>query len=222
MLSGWRVAAWGHPPFKSRGPLPYLHTGRRPSLEHFSGRNPTMHILIACEFSGLVRDAFRARGHTAVSCDLTRSERGEPHLQCDVLEVVQMDMWDMVIAFPPCTHLCSSGARWHGNSDEMLQAVEFVRKIWNAPAKKLCIENPVGALSTWFRSPDQYIQPWQFGHGETKKTGLWLRNLPPLVPTREVSGRRNRVHMMPPSRHRQRERSRTYIGVALAMAEQWG
>lgn len=181
-----------------------------------------MRILIACEFSGLVRDAFRERGHTAVSCDTQPSERGEPHLRCDVREVLRMDMWDMIVAFPPCTHLASSGARWHGNSDEMLQAVEFVREIWNAPAPKIAIENPVGALSTWFRGPDQYIQPWQFGHGETKRTGLWLKNLPPLQPTRVVGGRANRIHFMSQSASRQRERSRTYLGVAMAMAEQWG
>lgn len=131
-------------------------------------------------------------------------------------------MWDMIIAFPPCTYLCSSGARWYGNSEQMLGAVQFVREIWNAPAKKICIENPVGALSTWFRGPDQYIQPWQFGHGETKRTGLWLKNLPPLVPTCEVAGRRNRIHYMSQSANRSRERSRTYVGIALAMAEQWG
>lgn len=181
-----------------------------------------MRILIACEFSGVVRDAFRAKGHTAVSCDLERSERGEPHLRCDVREVLRMDMWDMILAFPPCTYLCSSGARWHGNSEQMFEAVQFVREIWNAPAKKICIENPVGALSTWFRRPDQYIQPWQFGHGETKRTGLWLKNLPPLVPTCEVAGRRNRIHYMSQSANRSRERSRTYVGIALAMAEQWG
>lgn len=180
-----------------------------------------MNILVACEFSGVVRDAFCKRGHTAVSCDILPSETPGDHIQDDVLN--HLSGWDMIIAFPPCTHLCVSGARWFKDKvDEQKSALEFVRAIMNASADKICIENPVGVISTKIRKPDQIIQPWQFGHGETKTTCLWLKNLPKLLPENIVSGRENRIHKMGPSRDRSKERSRTYSGIANAMANQWG
>lgn len=184
-----------------------------------------MRVLVACEFSGIVRDAFAARGHDAWSCDLEPSERGGKHLHGDIFQMTDFREWDLVIAFPPCTHLCSSGARWwrekqfDGRQDA---AIEFVQKLWRLGPKKMLIENPIGILSTAWRKPDQIIHPWQFGHGETKATCLWRRGLPPLKPTRIVNGREARVHRMPPSPTRARERSRTYEGIARAMAEQWG
>lgn len=182
-----------------------------------------MRVLVACEFSGVVRDAFAALGHDAVSCDLEPSETPGEHIQCDVRRVLGLG-WDMMIAHPPCTHLASSGARWWRNKDPQLQAsaLEFVRTLLNAPIPRIALENPVGAIGTRIRPADQYIQPWEHGHGETKKTGLWLKNLPALLPSAVVSGRDNRIHMMPGSRYQARERSRTYPGVARAMAEQWG
>jgi hypothetical protein len=181
-----------------------------------------MRVLVACEFSGIVRDAFIARGHDAISCDVLPSERPGPHLQCDVREVLQQG-WDMMIAHPPCTHLCSSGARWwSGKQREQEEALTFVRELWAAPIARVAIENPPGALGALFRPANQYVQPWQFGHGETKATGLWLRNLPLLRPTVIVAGREPRVHRMPPSETRWMDRSRTYEGIAAAMAEQWG
>jgi len=184
----------------------------------------TPRVLIACEFSGLVRDAFAARGWDAWSCDLLPSERPGQHIQGDVLQVMA-DRWDMMIAFPPCTHLCASGARWFAEkrADGRQQAaLAFVQQLLDAPIPKIALENPVGIISTLIRKPDQIIQPWQFGHGETKATCLWLKGLPPLVPTDIVEGRTSRVHRMPPSASRSRERSRTYPGVAEAMAAQWG
>jgi hypothetical protein len=181
-----------------------------------------MRVLVACEFSGAVRDAFVAAGHEAVSCDLLPTEVPGPHVQGNVLELLR-DGWDLMIAHPPCTYLCRSGARWWASrQSEQRAAIEFVRALWAAPIPRVAIENPPGALGTLFRPADQYIQPWQFGHGETKSTGLWLRNLPPLRPTLIVEGREPRVHRMSPGPDRWRERSRTYRGVAEAMAEQWG
>lgn len=181
-----------------------------------------MRVLIACEFSGIVRDAFIAQGHDAVSCDLLPSERPGPHLQCDVREVLGDD-WDMMIAHPPCTHLSVSGARWFaGKREEQRHAIEFVRALMLAPIPRIAIENPVSIISRVIRKPDQIIHPWQFGHGETKTTCLWLKNLPHLVPTDIVPGRVPRVHFMPPSVGRGYERSRTYTGIAQAMATQWG
>jgi site-specific DNA-cytosine methylase len=181
-----------------------------------------MRILIACEFSGIVRDAFIAQGHDAVSCDLLPSERPGPHIQGDVLEHLN-DCWDAIIAFPPCTRLAVSGARWFkGFKAEQDEAINFFMKIWDAPVKFMCIENPVGVMSTRFRRPDQIIQPWQFGHGETKATCIWLRGFPKLIPTGIVTGREHRIHRMAPGPDRARERSRTFQGIADAMAEQWG
>ena len=181
-----------------------------------------MYILIACEFSGVVRDAFIARGHQAVSCDLLPSESPGPHRVCDALEWLD-EPWDMIIAFPPCTHLASSGARWfESKRREQAAALHFVRRLLDAPAPRIALENPVGVISTHIRKPDQIIQPWMFGHGETKATCLWLKGLPTLEPTRVVSGRVPRVHIEPPSPDRWKRRSRTYQGIADAMAEQWG
>jgi site-specific DNA-cytosine methylase len=180
-----------------------------------------MRVLVACEFSGIVRDAFVARGHDAWSCDLLPSERPGNHLQGDVLEVLD-DGWDLMVAHPPCTHLAVSGARWFTEKlAEQRDALEFVRRLMDAPIPHIAVENPVSIISTAIREPDQVIQPWQFGHGETKATCLWLKNLPRLRPTNVVDGREARVHRLPPSANRWAERSRTYQGIADAMAEQW-
>ena len=182
-----------------------------------------MKILVACEESGTVRDAFIAHGHRAVSCDIIPSRRPGPHIVDDVLNVLG-DGWDMMIAFPPCTHLAVSGARWWAGKDPQLQAgaLDFVRALMAAPIDRIAIENPIGKISTAIRKPDQIIHPWQFGHGEVKSTCLWLRNLPCLVPTRIVEGRIPRIHQMLPGPDRARDRSVTYQGVADAMASQWG
>ena len=181
-----------------------------------------MKVLVACEYSGIVRDAFAARGHDAMSCDLLPTERPGQHFRGDVMKVLRGG-YDLMVAHPPCTHLASSGARWF--KDRMglqADAIDFFMALAESPIERIAIENPVGIMSTKWRKQDQYIQPWQFGHGETKKTGLWLKNLPPLVPTDIVEGRESRVHRMPPSADRWKERSRTYQGIADAMAEQWG
>ena len=181
----------------------------------------TMRILIACEFSGTVRDAFAARGHDAWSCDLLPSERPGQHIQGDVLAVIG-NGWDLMIAHPPCTHLAVSGARWFtGKIAEQAAALEFVRALMAAPIPRWAIENPVSIISTRIRKPDQIIQPWQFGHGETKTTCLWLNDLPKLTPTNIVDGREARIHRMPPGPNRWAERSRTFAGIADAMAAQW-
>lgn len=180
-----------------------------------------MKVLVACEFSGVVRSAFRARGHDAWSCDLLDAEDNGPHIRRDVRSVLA-DGWDMVIAHPPCTHLCSSGARWWaGKQTEQRAALDFVELLARAPVHKMALENPIGMLSRYAK-PDQIIQPWQFGHGETKATCLWLKNLPLLVPTASVSGRVPKVHYVSPSPDRWKLRSRTYEGIAQAMAAQWG
>ncbi len=182
-----------------------------------------MRVLVACEFSGVVRAAFRAAGHEAWSCDLLPAEDGGPHIQRDALAVAHYRIWDLMIAHPPCTYLAVSGARWWSmRRSAQIAAFNFVKKLSEAPVAKIAIENPVGALSTLWRKPDQYIQPWQFGHGETKKTGLWLKGLPLLMPTKVVSGRKARVHLAAPGPDRWKERSRTLPGIARAMAEQWG
>ena len=180
-----------------------------------------MKILVACEESQEVTAAFIALGHDAMSCDLLPGAKGLPHYQGDMFDILQND-WDLVIAHPPCTYIAVSGNRWYVGTPERKQGVEFVERIWFEWGGKLCIENPVGVL-TKSRIPvsPQYIQPWQFGHGETKKTGLWLRGLPELVPTNIVDGREQRIWKMPPSPDRQRMRSRTYSGIAQAMASQW-
>jgi len=184
-----------------------------------------MRVLVGCEYSGRVRQAFRNIGHDAWSCDLLESEDGSPfHIQGDVIPLLSED-WDLAIFHPPCTHLAVSGARHFkakiadGRQDE---ALEFVRFLMNAPIKHICIENPISIISSRIRKPDQTIQPWQFGHGETKATCLWLKKLPRLIPTQIVSCREQRVHKMSPGPNRWKERSRTYPGIAAAMAEQWG
>lgn len=201
-----------------------------------------MRILTACECSARVRDAFRARGHDVWSCDLKPCESDQRyHLQCDVREILN-DNWDMIIAFPDCTYLCSSGLHWNKNSTERAalteEAITFVRLLLNAPIRHKAIENPVGRISTAIRPATQYIQPYQFGEDASKKTGLWLENLPPLRPTKFVEPRiveykgkmfkrwsnqtdsgQNRLG---PSEQRATERARTYLGIARAMAEQWG
>lgn len=204
-----------------------------------------MRVLVACEFSGIVRDAFRAKGHDAWSCDLLPTEKPGPHLQGNVLAILHgisayydegdfrsayVDPddpvcmpWHMMIAHPPCTHLAVSGARWfRDKAREQAEALEFVRQLLAAPIPRIALENPVSVISSRIRKPDQVIQPWQFGHGEVKATCLWLKGLPPLTPTNVVPGRVARVHRMPPGPDRWRERSRTFPGIAAAMAEQWG
>lgn len=183
-----------------------------------------MRVLVACEFSGIVRDAFIAAGHDAMSCDLLPSDSAGPHYEGDVRDVLNFP-WDLMIAHPPCTHLSVSGAR-HFNDKKIdgrqQSAVSFFMMLAKAEIPRIAIENPVCIMSTLWRSPDQIIQPYEFGHGETKATCLWLRGLPKLQATKIVSGRDNRVHRMPPSADRWKERSRTYQGIADAMAEQWG
>jgi hypothetical protein len=181
-----------------------------------------MKVLVACEFSGVVRDAFAARGHEAWSCDLLPSERPGRHIQGDALDAIWSRPWDMILAFPSCQHLAVSGARWF--KDKRRQQHEGATFAWLmmcAPAPRIAVENPVSVLSTMIRKPDQIIQPWQYGHGETKGTCLWLKGLPKLTPTDVVEGREARIHKMPPGPNRWKERSRTFEGVASAMADQW-
>lgn len=182
-----------------------------------------MRVLIACEFSGIVREAFRKRGHDASSCDLLPTEIPGKHIQDDVLYVLDQG-WDLMIAHPPCTHLAVSGARWFAEkrADGRQQAaIDFFMTLANAPIDRIAIENPISIMSTKWRKPDQIIQHWQFGHGETKATCLWLKNLPELQPTDIVDGREGRVWKEPPSEDRWKNRSRTYTGIADAMADQW-
>jgi len=180
-----------------------------------------MRILIACEFSGIVRDAFATRGHDAWSCDLLPSERGGKHIQGDIAKV--MADFDLMIAFPPCTHLAVSGARWFKDKrEEQKASIDFFLMLSECHIHMIALENPIGIMSTIYRKPDQIIQPWQFGHGEVKATCLWLKNLPKLQPTKVVEGRTARVHREPPGPDRWKNRSRTYIGIAEAMADQWG
>ena len=180
-----------------------------------------MRVLVACEYSGTVRDAFIAAGHLAMSCDLLPTERPGPHWCGDVREVLGMG-WDLMIAHPPCTHLAISGARWFKDkAREQADALDFVRLLLNAPVPRIALENPVSIISSHIRKPDQIIQPWQFGHGETKATCLWLKGLPPLRPSNIVEGREARIHRMAPGPDRWKERSRTFPGIARAMADQW-
>ena len=183
-----------------------------------------MRVLVACEFSGVVREAFAARGHDAWSCDLLPSEIPGQHIVGDVRMVLDNDPpWDLMIAHPPCTHLAVSGARWFASKRaEQESALRFVADLLAAPIPMIALENPVSIISSRIRKPDQIIQPWQFGHGETKATCLWLKNLPPLAQTKIVAGREARVHKMPPGPNRWKERSRTFAGIAEAMADQWG
>jgi hypothetical protein len=179
-------------------------------------------ILVACEYSGTVRDAFAARGHDAWSCDLLPTERPGNHYQGDVFDIID-DSWDLMIAHPPCTHLAVSGARWFKDKQvEQVEALDFVHRLMDAPIPGIALKNPVSIISSRIRKPDQIIQPWQFGHGETKATCLWLKNLPKLTPTNIVDGREARIHKMPPGPDRWKERSRTFEGIAQAMAAQWG
>jgi hypothetical protein len=183
-------------------------------------------VLVACEFSGIVRDAFIAAGHDAVSCDLLPSERPGPHFIGDVLDLL-VPFWngyyDLLIAHPPCTYLAVSGARWmKDRPQETADALAFVRALLDAPVPRIALENPVSIISSRIRKPDQIVQPWWFGHGEVKATCLWLKNLPKLVPTDIVDGRTPRVHFASPGPDRWKERSRTLTGIAAAMAAQWG
>jgi hypothetical protein len=182
-----------------------------------------LRVLIACEYSGRVREAFRNLGHDAWSCDLLESEDNSPfHIQGDVLPLLTKE-WDLMIAHPPCTHLAVSGARWFKDKlPEQAEALWFVDMLLNAPIEKIALENPISIISSRIRKPDQIIQPWQFGHGETKATCLWLKNLPKLTPTNIVEGREAVVHKMPPGPDRWKNRSRTYQGIATGMAQQWG
>lgn len=183
-----------------------------------------MRVLVACEYSGAVRDAFTVMGHDAMSCDLLPAETPGQHYQGDVRDVLDYP-WDLGLFFPPCTDLCVSGARhFYGKrmAGRQQAAASFFMMLAHCRIPLIAIENPVGIMSTLWRRPDQTIQPWQFGHGETKATCLWLKGLPLLWPTNIVSGREARVHRMAPGPDRAKERSRTYAGIAQAMATQWG
>jgi hypothetical protein len=225
----WSVASFsGHQARKIivRG----IDRRRRPAM------SDAMNVLVACEFSGIVRDAFIAKGHNAVSCDLLLSERPGHHLQRDVMDVLSNsdEKFDLIIAHPPCTRLAVSGAlHFHKHIEEQNQAASFFMYFVKYQAMsgcKMAIENPVGIMSTRYRKPDQYIQPWQFGHKETKKTGLWLYNLPKLTPTNNVYAEmmklprreRERIHYLPRTKDRGKIRSVTYQGIAEAMANAWG
>ena len=178
-------------------------------------------VLVACEYSGRVRDAFIKHGCDATSCDLLPTDQEGPHYQGDVLDIIN-DGWDLMIAHPPCTHLAVSGARWfYKKQKEQAEALNFVRTLLDAPINHIALENPVSIISSKIRKPDQIIQPWMFGHGETKATCLWLKNLPKLEPTNIVDGRENTIHKMSPSPDRWKLRSLTYQGIADAMAAQW-
>jgi len=183
-----------------------------------------MKVAVICEFSGTVRDAFRKRGHNAVSYDLLPTETPGPHVQGDIMDlpISYWKQFDLAICHPPCTHLAVSAPDGSNTKKKnRKEALEFVQYLMDLPVEHICVENPVSVISTQIRKPDQYIQPWQFGHPETKKTCLWLKNLPPLKPTRIVSGRENRIHKMPPGKDRGKKRSIFYKGIAEAMAEQW-
>ena len=187
-----------------------------------------MKVLVACEFSGRVRDAFIARGHDAWSCDLEPTETPGPHIRDDVRRVLR-EGWDLMVAHPPCRFLANSGIRWLKNNPsrwvQMQIAADFFRYLLDAPIPRIAVENPIPhrhALAIIGRRYDQIIQPWQFGHGETKATCLWLKGLAPLTPTVVVEGRERRVHRAPDTKDRAKMRSRTYPGIAAAMAEQWG
>ena len=183
-----------------------------------------MKVLVACEFSGAVREAFAAQGHDAWSCDLLETEIPGQHIVGDVLEVLG-DGWDLMIAHPPCTHLAVSGARHFAAKradGRQQEGIDFFMMLADADIPRYAIENPICIMSSIWRKPDQVIQPWQFGHGETKATCLWLKGLPKLTPTNIVEGRADRIHKMPPSPDRWKLRSATYAGIAAAMADQWG
>jgi len=204
----------------------------------FQPRQKSMRVLVACEYSGIVRNAFLDRGHDAWSCDLLPSEdRSNRHITGDARDILN-DGWDLLlVAHPPCTRLCNSGVRWLSNPPpgrtledmqcELREGAELFSAFWNAPIERICVENPVmhkhaKALIVNYVAFSQSVQPWQFGHGETKRTCFWLRNLPTLKPTNVVPGREKRVHRMSPGPERWKERSRFFPGIAKAMAEQWG
>jgi len=191
-----------------------------------------MRVLVACEYSGMVRDAFVRAGHYALSCDLLPSEQPGEHYQGDIMDILD-DEWDLMIAHPPCTHLAVSGARWFKDKQvEQAEALDFVRLLLDAPIPKIALENPVSIISSRIRKPDQIIQPYEYGHEATKTTCLWLKNLPPLMPTNIVSKGKRHVtksgkslpewYNLPPSADRWKIRSATFSGIAEAMADQWG
>jgi site-specific DNA-cytosine methylase len=181
-----------------------------------------MKVAVLCEFSGIVRDAFIKRGHEAISCDVLDTDSHGPHIKGDCRDY-DWSGYDLIIAHPPCTHLSVSGARWFKDKKkEQQDALEFFRWCMDLPALRVCVENPISIVSSKICKPTQIIQPWQFGHGETKATCFWLKYLPPLKPTKIVEGRENKVHLMPPSKDRGKLRSITYQGIADAMARQWG
>jgi len=181
-----------------------------------------MKVLVACEFSGTVRDAFAALGHDAWSCDLEPSDKPGNHIQGDVLPILDQG-WDLMVAHPPCTHLCVSGARWFKDKQsEQRDALDFVARLLDCSIARIALENPIGIISSRIRKPTQIVQPWQFGHGEVKATCLWLKGLPILRPTNIVDGRHPACWLAPPSPNRWKIRSKTYEGIAKAMADQWG
>lgn len=191
-----------------------------------------MKVLVACEYSGTVRDAFIAAGHDAMSCDLLPTDAPGPHYQGDVKDIIN-DGWDLMVAHPPCTHLAVSGAKWfHLKEKQQAEALDFVRLLLDAPIPRIALENPVSVISSRIRKPDQIIQPWMFGHEATKTTCLWLKNLPQLVPTRVVGKGARHItkggnslpewYNLPPSPDRWKIRSATFTGIAQAMAAQWG
>lgn len=190
-----------------------------------------MRVLIACEFSGTVRDAFLKKGHDAWSCDLLPTDSDGPHIQGDITKFLNKG-WDLMVAHPPCTHLAVSGARWFkGKEKEQKEALDFVKTLLDAPIDKIALENPVSIISSKIRKPDQIIQPWMFGHPESKTTCFWLKNLPRLIPTKILKVPENGVWLnqtpsgqnkLGPSPDRWKIRSKTYAGIAAAMAEQWG
>lgn len=180
-------------------------------------------VLVACEYSGVVRDAFIRGGHESMSCDLLDTEAPGPHYKGDVRDVLDYP-WDLMIAHPPCTDLSVSGARHFVGkrlTGKQQSGASFFMMLAKADIPRIAIENPVSIMSSLYRKPDQIIQPWMFGHGETKATCLWLKGLPPLKPTNIVEGREQRIHRMPPSPDRWKERSRTFDGIAQAMSLQW-
>lgn len=197
-----------------------------------------MKVLVACEYSGTVRDAFTAKGHNAISCDLLPSEKPGYHWEGDIFDCLKFHHYnfDLVIAHPPCDFLTVSANKWYKDQpkrksgalvgearrEARREAIMFFMELYNCGINKVAIENPIGVMSTVFRKPDQVLQPWMFGHGETKGTCLWLKGLPKLIPTNIVQGREQRLHKLPPSKDRWKIRSKTYQGIANAMAEQWG
>lgn len=200
-------------------------------FDHLTESKPNvMRVLVGCEFSGTVREAFRSLGHDAWSCDVMPTERQGPHFQCDLLDILN-DGWDLMVCHPPCTYLTRAGARWWpGRVKEQKEALGFVEKLLDAPIPRIALENPPGAIGTRIRKASQYIHPWQYGHPEKKETGLWLKGLPLLEPTKVVFDEmmklpeklRSKIHYAAPGPDRWKERSRTYPGIASAMAEQWG